>query len=53
MFDSVQEKFMQHEVRIRMLEQLARDTKNLLKWILAVAVGSVLVPMLIHYYHLA
>lgn len=53
MFDPTQEKFMQHEVRIRMLEQLTKDTKSLLRWLVAIGLSSVLIPVLLHYYKLA
>ncbi len=40
--------YVDHEVRIRMLEKVNGDIRNLLKWILGVAVTSVAVPLILH-----
>lgn len=47
------EKYVDHEVRIRLLEGINSDIRNLLKWILGVAITAVAVPLLLHKYGLA
>lgn len=49
----MQEKFVDQEVRIRMLELLAKDTRNLLRWILGVGITAIVIPILLHRFGLA
>lgn len=43
---------MDHEVRLRILESTARDTHNLLRWILAFCASALIVPIALHYFQL-
>lgn len=43
---------MEHEVRLRLLEQTAKDTHNLLRWLVALGISAVIVPVLLHYLQL-
>jgi hypothetical protein len=47
------EQFIDHEVRIRMLERTYAKGLTLLWWILGTAVAAVVVPIILHHYHLA
>ncbi len=44
--------YIDHEVRLRMLEKTYEKGLNLLRWILITAIGSVIVPIVLHHYHL-
>lgn len=41
--------FIDHEVRLRVQEKIARDIHNLLKWILGTAIGAITIPILLRY----
>lgn len=47
MIDLAQEKYIDHEVRIRMLEQTYKDTNKLLRWILTTVI-TIGMPILLH-----
>lgn len=47
------EQFIDHEVRIRMLERTYAKGLTLLWWILGTTIAAVLVPVILHRYHLA
>jgi hypothetical protein len=53
MFDPIQEKFMQHEVRIQIMEQVAKDIKKLLWGIISIGITAVLLPIVLHRFGLA
>jgi hypothetical protein len=42
--------YINHEVRIQMLEQASKDIKNLLRWLVGIGITSVVIPILLHKY---
>lgn len=50
--EKLPEFYVDHEVRIRMLEKTYEKGINLLRWILTAAIGSVIVPIVLHHYNL-
>ena len=53
MLDPLEEKVMEQEARIRVLEKSSDAIIGLLRWILATAIAAVIIPILIHKYGLA
>lgn len=52
MFNETQEKLMEHEVRIRMMEESYKDIKTLLRWIMAIGITAIAIPVMLHYFSL-
>jgi|GEM_PF-6101528 len=50
MMDS-SEFYIDHEVRIRLLEKISKDTNHLLRWILGVVI-TIGIPVLLHAFNL-
>lgn len=46
------EKFIDHEVRLRMLEKANATLINLSRWILITSIGAVIIPVALHYFRL-
>jgi len=45
--------YINHEVRIQMMEQVAKDIKSLLRWIIGIGITSVVIPIFMHKYGLS
>ena len=50
--EKLTEHIIDHEVRIRLQERLASDIHKLLRYILATAIGSILIPLGLKYFHM-
>ena len=50
--EKLTEHVIEHEVRIRIQEQLANDIRRLLKYIFATVIGSIVIPLGLKYFHL-
>lgn len=44
--------YVDHEVRIRVTEELIKRIDSKLNLMIGLLIGSVLIPILLHYYHL-
>jgi phosphate starvation-inducible membrane PsiE len=42
--------YIDHEVRIRVQEKLAKDIHNLLRWIIGIGITSVIIPIIMKHY---
>jgi len=45
-------RYLDQEVRIRILEKLSKDTHNLLRWTYGTVIISIIVPIILKYFHL-
>ncbi len=51
--EKLNECFVDHEVRIRIQEKVAKDIHNLLRWILGTVIIAVIIPIGLKYFHLS
>jgi hypothetical protein len=42
----------EHEIRIRILEETSKDIRGILRWLLSIGVTSIIIPIVLHYYNL-
>jgi len=45
--EQLKEQYIDHEVRIRLLEKLCRDTHSLLRWTFGTILVSVVIPLIL------
>ncbi len=46
------EKEMDHEIRLQILEKTVHNVTNSIKWLLAIGFTSILVPIILHKLHI-
>jgi hypothetical protein len=44
------EYYIEHEVRIRILEKISRQINNTLRWIFTAAVSAIIIPIVLKHY---
>ena len=50
--EQLTENYIDHEVRVRVQEKAIRDIRIMLRSILGVAIGAIIIPIVLHHYHL-
>ena len=47
-----EERLINHEVRIRMMEEVIKDIRQLMRWLIGIGLTVVIIPVSLHYLRL-